>query len=47
MYLYGIIQGAWGFEVMHIIVAFLLDLILISAFGSGGVVKKKGAEKEE
>ena len=53
MYLYGIIQGAWSFDVMHIIVAFFLDLVLVSAFGSDNGIKaklisfEKGAKKEE
>ena len=51
MYLYGIIQGAWSFEVMHITITFFLDLVLISAFGSDSGIKgeifsfgKKGEE---
>ena len=34
MYLYGIIQGAWTFETGYMIIGFMLDLMLASAFGS-------------
>ena len=33
MYIYGIIQGKWNFDLVTIIVAFLGDLTLVSAFG--------------
>ena len=33
MYLYGIIQGKWNFDTVTIVIAFLGDWTLISAFG--------------
>ena len=35
MYLYGIIQGTWSFEMGAIVFTFLADLILVSALGIG------------
>ena len=34
MYMYGMIQGAWGFQIGGVAIAFFMDLILVSAFGS-------------
>ena len=33
MYIYGIIQEKWKFDIITLIIAFLGDLTLVSAFG--------------